>query len=80
MLTKYILVVPPNSTVYVVPRLSIRTKRTICQVLTAVFGLLAVYLIAGVVNGVLPVFGGLIAFVASGVGFAVCGAKGGCFK
>jgi hypothetical protein len=76
----YIIIVPPSSHVFVVPRLSVRAKRTICQVLCFVSGLLTNYFIAGVVKGVLPVFGGLTLWVVCLGVFILSGLKGGCFR
>jgi hypothetical protein len=77
MLTKYILVVPPNSTVYVVPRLSVKTKRTICELAGIAFFIACLGFGACVAKGLMPAGPALTGTLICGVACALLWRKAG---
>jgi hypothetical protein len=77
MLTKYILVVPPNSTVYVVPRLSVKTKRTICELAGIALFIACLGFGACVAKGLMPPGPALTGTLICGVACALLWRKAG---
>jgi hypothetical protein len=77
MLTKYILVVPPNSTVYVVPRLSVKTKRTICELAGIALFIACLGFGACVAKGLMPAGPALTGTLICGVACALLWRKAG---
>ena len=71
----YIIIVPPPK-----HRLSVKVKRTICEVAGIIFGLLAAYIIAGTVNGGLYWVTGLMLYLICCLLCCLLLRKAGCFK
>ena len=83
MITKtlgYILVVPPNTTIMFVPRLSIRTKRTICEIASFTLLAAAVTFAAAGTNGAIPLAKGLACFMVLALAAIGVMRKGGMMR
>ena len=76
----YILVVPHNTTIMVVPRLSIKAKRTICEIASFVLLAAGAIFAAAGTNGAIPLAKGLACFVVLALAAIGVMRKGGMLK